>query len=171
MKENGCVPLHRFTIREGPRQPLGRLIDWLVDWLWWVETDISEPQPSLAYCSSPGWAGNREDDDSTPDLSTRARWQSYQQRHLERVGGMDDEMRISRIQYLTVRYANVSLTCRKILRHGTYGFALHLKEGVLWIFIALKNPSPRPGLKPRPLGPVATTLTTTPPRRQPLGRR
>jgi hypothetical protein len=29
----------------------------------------------------------------------------------------------------------------------------------------LKNPSPRPGLNPRPLGPVASTLTTTPPRR------
>jgi hypothetical protein len=36
----------------------------------------------------------------TPDLSTRAHWQSYQQRHLERVGGMDEGMRISRIQYL-----------------------------------------------------------------------
>jgi hypothetical protein len=39
------------------------------------------------------------------------------------------------------------------------------EEGVLQIFIALKNPSPRPGLNPRPLGPVVSTLTTTPPRR------
>jgi hypothetical protein len=31
-------------------------------------------------------------------------------------------------------------------------------------FIAIKNPSPRPGLNPRPVGPVASTLTTTPPR-------
>jgi hypothetical protein len=58
-----------------------------------------------------------------------------------------------------------SLTCRKILRHGTSGFTSHPKEGVLQIFIALKNPSPRPGLNPRPLGPVISTLTTTPPRR------
>jgi hypothetical protein len=36
---------------------------------------------------------------------------------------------------------------------------------VLWIFIALKYPYPWPGLNPRPLGPVASTLTTTPPRR------
>jgi hypothetical protein len=36
----------------------------------------------------------------TPDLSNRAHWQSYQQRHLERVGGMDEGMRISGIQYL-----------------------------------------------------------------------
>jgi hypothetical protein len=53
---------------------------------------------------------------------------------------------------------------RKILRHGTSGFASYLKEGVLQIFIALKNPSPWPGSNPRPLGPGASTLTTAPPR-------
>jgi hypothetical protein len=37
---------------------------------------------------------------------------------------------------------------------------------VLRIFIALKGPSPRPCLNPRPLGPVTSTLTTTPPRRR-----
>jgi hypothetical protein len=36
------------------------------------------------------------------------------------------------------------------------------KEGVLRIFVALKNPSPWPGSNPQPLGPVASTLTTTP---------
>jgi hypothetical protein len=40
------------------------------------------------------------------------------------------------------------------------------KEGVLWIFIALKNPSPWPGLNPQTLGPVAST-----PRRLCLGSR
>jgi hypothetical protein len=44
-------------------------------------------------------------------------------------------------------------------------FTSHPKKGVLRIFIALKNPSPRPDLNPRPLGPVESTLTTTPPRR------
>jgi hypothetical protein len=44
-------------------------------------------------------------------------------------------------------------------------FTFHRKEGVLRIFIALKNPSPRPGFNPRALGSVASTLTTTPPRR------
>jgi hypothetical protein len=29
------------------------------------------------------------------------------------------------------------LTCRKILQHGADGFTSRLKEGVLWIFIAL----------------------------------
>jgi hypothetical protein len=56
-----------------------------------------------------------------------------------------------------------SFTCRKIL-HGTSGFTSHPKEGVLRIFIALKNPSPWSGSNPLPLGPVASTLTTTPPK-------
>jgi hypothetical protein len=58
-----------------------------------------------------------------------------------------------------------SLTCRKILRHGTSGFTSHPKKGVLRIFIDLNNASPWPGSNPRPLGQVASTLTTTPPRR------
>jgi hypothetical protein len=39
------------------------------------------------------------------------------------------------------------------------------KEGALRIFIALKNPSPWPCSNPQRLGPVTSTLTTTPPRR------
>jgi hypothetical protein len=60
------------------------------------------------------------------------------------------------------------LTCSKILQHGTSGFTFHPKESVLQIFIVLQNPSRRPGSNPRLLGPVASTLTTTPPKR--LGR-
>jgi hypothetical protein len=59
-----------------------------------------------------------------------------------------------------------SLTCHNILRHDTSGFTSHSKEGVLRIFISLKNPSPWPGSNPQPLSPVASTLTTTRPRRQ-----
>jgi hypothetical protein len=73
------------------------------------------------------------------------------------------EWKILPFQYL--RYLTGSLTRRKILRHRTSGFTSHPKESVLRIFIALKNPSPRLGLNPRPLGPVANTLTTTLPRR------
>jgi hypothetical protein len=39
------------------------------------------------------------------------------------------------------------------------------EEGVLRIFIALKNPSLWPGSNPQPLGSMESTLTTTPPRR------
>jgi hypothetical protein len=40
------------------------------------------------------------------------------------------------------------------------------EEGVLQIFIVLKNPLPEPGLNSRTLDPVASTITITPPRRQ-----
>jgi hypothetical protein len=49
------------------------------------------------------------------------------------------------------------------LRHGTDGFTSPPKEVVLRIFITLKNPSTS-GSNPRTLGPVASTLTTSPPR-------
>jgi hypothetical protein len=39
------------------------------------------------------------------------------------------------------------------------------KEDVLRTFIAIKNSSPRPGLNPRTIGPMTSTLITTPPRR------
>jgi hypothetical protein len=141
----------------------------LIDWLWWGETDVSEPRPSRAYCSSPvvnvsgepwwwwwWWLG------ITPDLSTRACWQSYQQRHLEQVGRMN-EWRNENFVYsvsLYLWHVTRSFTCRKILRLETSGCTSYLKEGVLRIFITLKNSLPRLGLNPRPLGPVASTLTT-----------
>jgi hypothetical protein len=68
--------------------------------------------------------------------------------------------------YQYLKYLKGFLTCRKVLRHRTSGFTSRPKEGVLRIFIVLKNPSPRRGLNPRPLRPVASTLTSTPPRRQ-----
>jgi hypothetical protein len=48
-----------------------------------------------------------------------------------------------------------SSTCRKILRHGTIDFTFYPMEGVLRIFIALKNPSP--GSNWKPLDPVTST--------------
>jgi hypothetical protein len=57
--------------------------------------------------------------------------------------------------YLSAWDFKRSLTCCKILQNGTSGFTSHPKEGVLRIFIALKNPSPWPGSSLRPLGPVA----------------
>jgi hypothetical protein len=47
---------------------------------------------------------------------------------------------------------------------GLSGSTSHPKECVLRIFIALKIPSSWPGSNPRTLGPLASTLTTTPPR-------
>jgi hypothetical protein len=65
-------------------------------------------------------------------------------------------------------YFEAIFTCGKILRHEADGFTSLLKKGVLQIFIVLKNPSPRPDLKSRPLGPIASMLTTTPPKLFPI---
>jgi hypothetical protein len=50
------------------------------------------------------------------------------------------------------------------LRHGTDGFTSPPKERRAADFITLKIHRPWPGLNPRTLGPVASTLTTRPPR-------
>jgi hypothetical protein len=63
-----------------------------------------------------------------------------------------------------------SLTAVKSYDIGPSRFTSHPKEGVLRIFISLKNPSPWPGSNLQPLGPVESTLTTTPPRRVVFGR-
>jgi hypothetical protein len=57
-----------------------------------------------------------------------------------------------------VHTMQVSLTCRKLLRHGAGDFTSPPKKGVLKIFIALKIHRPRPGLNPRTLGPMAGTI-------------
>jgi hypothetical protein len=62
-----------------------------------------------------------------------------------------------------------SLTCRKILRHGTSGFTSHPKEGVLRFLSPLKIHRLGRVLNPRPLGPVVSTLANTPPRGQMWG--
>jgi hypothetical protein len=49
---------------------------------------------------------------------------------------------------VSLSYSYGSLTCRKILRHGTAGFTFPRKEVVLRIFIAFKNPSSSVGLEP-----------------------
>jgi hypothetical protein len=69
--------------------------------------------------------------------------------------------------YHNLKFTQGILTCRKILRHGTFrlaDFTSQPKEVVLLIFNALKTPSPLPGLNTRPLCPVASTLTITSPR-------
>jgi hypothetical protein len=107
----------------------------------------------------------------TSNLSTRVLWQPPVQSDgpLSRdisgaIKRMDEEN--ENIVYPSPWVFKRSLTCHKILQPGTSGFTSHMKERVLWIFITFKNPSPWPGLKPWPLGPVASTLTTTLPRRQ-----
>jgi hypothetical protein len=106
----------------------------------------------------------------TPNLSTRMLWQppvlsrSPVRRDISgtsrRMGEGNEN-----VVYPSPWDFKSTLICHKIIRHETSGFTFHLEEGVLRIFITLKNPLPWPGSNPRRLGTLASTLTTTPPRR------
>jgi hypothetical protein len=53
-----------------------------------------------------------------------------------------------------------SLTCREISQHEIHVFTFPPREIVLWIFIALKNPSSSSGFEPANLGPNGRHATT-----------
>jgi hypothetical protein len=63
------------------------------------------------------------------------------------------------------------LTCRKILLlvHGTDGFTFPPKKVMLRTSSLLKIHHFRPGLNPRTLGPMASAITTLPPRTSKYG--
>jgi hypothetical protein len=70
-------------------------------------------------------------------------------------------MRPSKVRTILICHVmQGSSICRKILRHGADGFTPPLKEGMMQIFIALKNPSPWLGLNSRTLGPMTSMLTS-----------
>jgi hypothetical protein len=139
----------------------------------WDKTTSLDCGLQRAYCLSPSWYMSMEDHSEI--MQTRknswlvhqsALWQSYQQSHLvanrKDVCEGNDGFFTKSFFHTTKGY----LACRKILRLGAFGFTSATKEGVLWICIALKNPSPRPGLKSRCLGPIASTLIITPSTRE-----
>jgi hypothetical protein len=88
----------------------------------------------------------------TPDSSTRALWESYQQSASNKTGETDDVNYESWLMKYLFHALKGSLICRKNLSHGVDGFTSPLKEGVLRIFIALKIPSLSPGFEPANLG-------------------
>jgi hypothetical protein len=138
----------------------------MMGWDWCLRTAASR-----AYCSLPGDCNvDHGMVVSTLNSSTRVLWQppvlsgdpvSRDISGASRKMGEGNE----NLVYPSPWYFKRFLTFRKILRHGAFGFTSHPKEVVLRIFIAFKNPSPRPGSNPRPLLLVVSTLTTTPSRR------
>jgi hypothetical protein len=73
-------------------------------------------------------------------LSIRALWQSYQQSNL--VAKREELVKQMNFTYKYLFHIlKGSLTCRKIYRNMADDFTSPRKEGVLWIFIKLKNSS------------------------------
>jgi hypothetical protein len=68
------------------------------------------------------------------------------------------------LQSIFVHISKGPSTCHSVLRHGADGFISSPMEGVLWIFIVLKNLLPSNGFEPKTLGPIVSTLTTRSPR-------
>jgi hypothetical protein len=117
-----------------------------VDWLGRCETDVSDLLPLRVYCSSPGDCevdnGMMVSTGVTPNSSTRSLWQppvlsggpvSRDISGASRTTGEGNE----NLVYSSPWDCKRSLTCRKILRHGTSGFTSHTKEGVMWILSPL----------------------------------
>jgi hypothetical protein len=137
------------------------LIDWLIDCFYlfimmgWDYVSELRPPTGLLFIPSvmcehgePWWWWCRLG--ITPNSSTRALWQSYQQRSLG--ASRRNGRRSANFAYQYLKYLKGPLTCRKVLRHGTFGFTSHPKEDVLRICIASKNLSSRPGIEPRSPG-------------------
>jgi hypothetical protein len=57
-----------------------------------------------------------------------------------------------------------SLTCHKILQHRTTGFACSWRKSCYGFLSPLKIICPQLGVNPQSLGPMASTITTRPPR-------
>jgi hypothetical protein len=105
----------------------------------------------------------------TPNLSTRALWQPPVLSGGPGIWDIYDGEWAKEMKIYSIRPRGTSrdlLHAVKSYDVGPSRFTSQPKESVLRIFIALKNPSPWSGSNQQPLGPVASTLTTTPPRQQ-----
>jgi hypothetical protein len=118
--------------------------------------------PHMMYEHGEPWWN---DDASRGKLLTHL-WQSYKQRHLgasRRNGWKKWGFSLASISIHTCKWY---LHAIKSYKHEASVFTSHLQEGVLQFFTAIKKPSPKAGLNPWSLDPVASILTTTPPRQQ-----
>jgi hypothetical protein len=126
----------------------------------WSQHYFPEPRPATGLLFIPRViyerGGPRWDDTGSGKLLTPP--PEFSGNPTSRGASRKKEVRILSCKHF-VRTWKLFFTCRKVLRHGASGFTSHPKEGVLHIFIALKNLSPRRDLSLWPLGPVTGTLT------------
>jgi hypothetical protein len=145
-------------------------IDWSCRWCQTTSLNCEQQRP---YCLSTRWYVSMENHggmilagENSCFVCHSDLWQYYRQRHLvsieEDLGGGNNGFCLQNISFRLVEL----LTCLKILRHGVDGFNLRPNQGVLRIFVAVKNQSCLPDMNTRTLGPMTSTLTITPPRRR-----
>jgi hypothetical protein len=87
----------------------------------------------------------------TPDSFTRALLESYPQSYSGKAGGTGKGTNFALLS-ISFIFRRDLLTLRKFLRHGADGFTFPPKEGVLRVFIALKNSSLSAKFEPAILG-------------------
>jgi hypothetical protein len=111
----------------------------------WVHRVTLSLQPFLIYWASPS-------DFLTFLICPAELSANYHQRYVvtkqEKLGG---KWPLNFAYKISLSYSQGSLTCHKILQHGTGGFTSPPKV-VLWIFIGFKNPSSSAGFEPAYLG-------------------
>jgi hypothetical protein len=139
-------------------------------WWWWCrwgETTSLNCGHQRAYCWSPRWYehGGTILTGRKPDLSTRAFCQSYKQSNLvanQEVLGRN-KLWISPSKSLFLHFFEVIFYMPLNL---TWGLQLYFpsERRLTLDYYRLKNSSPRLGFNPWTLGPMASTLTITPPR-------
>jgi hypothetical protein len=111
----------------------------------------------LSPCDSDVDLSRRDRLGLTPNLTTRALWSE------QGMGEGNEDLVYSSLWDFNSSFSHAI----KSYDMGPPALLPTRNEGMLRIFIALKNPSPWPGSNRIPLGPVASTLITTPPRRLP----
>jgi hypothetical protein len=144
------------------------LVDWLIDWLWWFETWRLRTAAFTGLLFIPRVSVSRavlmmpaEDNSWLVYQSSLAVLRAETSGASRRNGWRNENCCI----FCVFDTSTGLLHAVKSYDTRPPAILNQPKEGVQRIFIALKNSLPWPGLNQRPLGPVASTLTTTPPRR------
>jgi hypothetical protein len=144
---------------------------WVVGWWWWWSCRLGETTSlnyghQQAYCSSPSWYMNMENRGGMTSrknlyLSTRALWQSYQQRHLvakqEQLGEGNYDWPYKISLFILEGIFNMPYNCT------AWGWQLSFEGRCAADFYHPWVHRLQPGLNPWTLGPVASMLAITPP--------
>jgi hypothetical protein len=136
-------------------------VNWVRLCLWTAATNgpiVHPPGDIWAWRTMVEWHWQRK----TPDLSTRVLRQFYQLRHLvvsKRNGRKEWEFSLEVFVFML---ASDLLHAVKSYDMGPPALLPLQRKACCGFSVTLKNPSPWPGLNPRTLGPMASTVPITP---------